>query len=108
MMARSMPSLSAHHATLTPDQRANCRRRALRALKPKPGRSMRMTTVTCGKTFAEREIHILEIGAGAMEKNDRRHFMAAVSEFDHMLTKAVDFNEAAGRHMRPLDQMSSR
>ena len=63
--------------------------------------------MTRGKPFAERKIHILEIGAGAMQKNDRRRFVAAVSEFDHVLTKAVDFDEAARRHMRPLDQTRS-
>jgi len=62
--------------------------------------------VTHGETLAKGEIHILEIGTGTVEENDRGSFPRAgiVSKLNHMLSKAVDLNEAARRHMCPLDQ----
>ena len=55
-----------------------------------------------GKTLAERQPHVFEIAAGAVEKNDRQTGSAA--KLDHMLAQAADVDEAAARRMRPLDQ----
>ena len=63
--------------------------------------------MTRGKPLAEREVHVLEIGACAMEKDDReRIFRATAPHFNHMLTEAVTLDKAAAWPMRPLDQIS--
>ena len=51
-------------------------------------------------------MHVLEIGPGAMQENDRRRVglpVRALPYFDHMLTEAADLDEAALRQMRAID-----
>ena len=61
--------------------------------------------VAGGKAFAEREIHVLEIGAGAVQEDDGRTACGGViAEFDHVLTKTVDLDEAPARQIGPVDQ----
>jgi hypothetical protein len=56
----------------------------------------------CGQPLAERQPHVFEIAAGAMDKNDRQSGIGA--ELGDMLAQAADVDEAAARRMRPLDQ----
>jgi hypothetical protein len=53
--------------------------------------------------FAEREPHVFEIAAGAVNESDRRR-VARRTQIDDVLTKSADVDEAPARRMRPLDQ----
>ena len=58
--------------------------------------------MTRRKPFAERNPHVFEIAAGAVNENDR--WRGSVADLNHMLAQTVDLDEAAARRMRPLDQ----
>ncbi len=62
--------------------------------------------VARGEMFAERQMHVLEIGAGAVQNHDRRRARrgGARSHFDHVLRETADIDETAARPMQPLDQ----
>ena len=59
-----------------------------------------------GEMFAERQMHVLEIGAGAVQNHDRRRARrgSARSHFDYVLRETADIDETATRPMQPLDQ----
>ena len=58
-----------------------------------------------GKLLGERQVHVFQIGAGAVQHRDRQRIVrVARSHFDDVLRKAADIDEAAARAMRALDQ----
>ena len=56
-----------------------------------------------GKTFAQRKVHVFEIAAGTVNKNDRRR-IGPFAELDDMLTQPADLYEMPTWRMRPPDQ----
>ena len=104
MMARSMPSRSSSRAARPPDTPASFPLRSCGA-KAEARPVDKNDAMLRGETLAEGEIHVLEVGAGAVEKNDRRVCcIPATPQLDHVLAQAADLDKAAARQMRPLDQ----
>ena len=55
--------------------------------------------------LAEGQMHIFQIGAGAMQHHHRQRVLrVARFHLDDVLRKAADIDEAAARAMRALDQ----
>ena len=59
--------------------------------------------MTGGETLAEREPHVLEIAAGAVDENDRRRIVRR-AQIDDVLAQSINVDEASARRMRALDQ----
>jgi hypothetical protein len=62
-----------------------------------------------GKALAEREPHVFEIAAGAVDEDDRDIFLRFLrGDISHalgnMLAQTADIDEAAARWMRPRNQ----
>jgi len=53
--------------------------------------------------FAEREPHVLEIAAGAVDENDRRRGTRR-AQLDNVLTHSIDVDKSPARRVRPFDQ----
>ncbi len=75
---------------------------ALAFAPAEPGAVHQDDAMSRGKTLAERQPHVFEIAAGAVDKNDWQSGIGA--ELGHMLAQAADVDEAAARRMGPLDQ----
>lgn len=55
-----------------------------------------------GKDVAQRDPHVAQIAARAVQQHDRRRVDR--TQLDNMQPSAVDFDEAALRRIRPLDR----
>ncbi|HSZ67165.1 MAG TPA: hypothetical protein VK825_13245 [Xanthobacteraceae bacterium] len=60
---------------------------------------------TTGKALAERQPHVLEIAAGAVNENERHVLTGCIcANFDQVLSQSADIHETPARRMRPPDQ----
>src|ERR1043165_7746641 len=92
---------------LPQDRRLIFRRTAVPApaLAPSHARPIDQNdAVTVGQALGERQVHVFEIAAGAVNDDDRRYVGRGGSELDHVLTHTPHFNETSARGMGASDQ----